>query len=635
VSLSDPSPHVLHQVVFPVDHQALDALGAGSGTGGAASVLPLYVDGPARPDRVLGRTAYLLEDGERVSFAAYFNAFPAGYWQRWTDVQEVTLTVELTGAATVEVFRSDADGRAGQVAREHAAGAGPVRADVSLTGFDDGGWLWFEVTADEGGVQIRSARWVDASAGAQVVPSTASLGITTYNRVESCLGVVRQLGEEPGLVDLVDTVYVVDQGEHPVRGSPGFAAATAGLHDRLALVEQPNLGGSGGFARAQLETIRAGRSDHLVLLDDDVVLEPEAIRRAVAFADRCTVPTIVGAQMFSLPEPTRLYAAAEWVDTRRFFWGPKHAAQTQHDLAASGLRGTAWMHRREDVNYTGWWMCLIPRAVMEKVGLSLPFFIRWDDAEYGLRAGAAGFPTVTLPGAAVWHVPWTHKTDALDWQAYFHQRNRIISALLHSGHRRGGRLIPELLAHQVKQLASMQYSTAELRLLAIADVLDGPDGLHAALPTKTAQARRLRAGFADADVVTGLGSLPPAAGKVRTRGRRTPRWLTAVAGVARQVLPPPPESRRSPQVHLRAAEAHWSQLLKYDSAVVSAADGSGATWYRRDRAMFAGIARRSVALHLRLRREWPRLAAEYRDGLAGLASPAAWHDTFESLRTKG
>ena len=70
--------------------------------------------------------------------------------------------------------------------------------------------------------------------------------------------------------------------------------------------------------------------------------------------------------------------------------------------------------------------------MLDEIGLSLPLFIKWDDSEYGLRAKAAGYPTVTFPGAAVWHVPWTDKNDALDWQAYFHQRNRFIAALLHS-----------------------------------------------------------------------------------------------------------------------------------------------------------------------------------------------------------
>jgi galactofuranosylgalactofuranosylrhamnosyl-N-acetylglucosaminyl-diphospho-decaprenol beta-1,5/1,6-galactofuranosyltransferase len=232
---------------------------------------------------------------------------------------------------------------------------------------------------------------------------------------------------------------------------------------------------------------------------------------------------------------------------------------------------------------------------------------------------------------SVWHVPWTHKTDALDWQAYFHQRNRIVAALLHSPHEHGGLLVADLLAHQVKQLASMQYSTAELRLRAIADVLAGPEALHPALAVKHAEARRLRAGYPDADVRPGPHEFPPVTAPPR-RARRTPLWATAVLGVGRQMLPVSGESRRTPQVYLPAGEAHWSQLLKYDSAVVSTADGSGATWYRRDRGMFTDIARRSLAMHLRLHRAWPRLAAEYRGALTRLAAPEAWQHTFDKER---
>jgi galactofuranosylgalactofuranosylrhamnosyl-N-acetylglucosaminyl-diphospho-decaprenol beta-1,5/1,6-galactofuranosyltransferase len=626
VSLSDAETHLLQRVVLPTG-QVVGPLGGTDASG----VLPLYVDGSAAADRVVGRRGYRVGGGERVSFGSYVNAFAAGYWRRWTDVEQVTLVAETDGAATIELFASDASGRARRVETLRCGGDAAVQATVPLTGFDDGGWLWFDVVAGDADVELRAAAWTaPAPTGAAAAPSsTVSVGITTYNRVDSCLALLRQLGEDPGLLEIVDTVYVVDQGERRIRSAEGFAGATAGLGDRLTVLEQANLGGSGGFARAQLETLRDGRSRHLVLLDDDVVLEPESLRRAVAFADRCTQPTLVGAQMFSLAEPTRLYAMAESVALRTFQWGPAQE-QGQHDLAASGLRDTPWLHRRADGSYNGWWMCLVPREAMEKVGLSLPFFIRWDDAEFGLRAGEAGFPTVTLPGVSVWHVPWTHKTDALDWQAYFHQRNRIVAALLHSPHERGGLLVADLLAHQVKQLASMQYSTAELRLLAMADVLAGPEALHPALATKHVEARRLRDGYPDADVRADPGAFPPAAGT--RRPRRTPLWATAVLGVARQILPVSGESRRTPQVYLPAAEAHWTQLLKYDSAVVSTADGSGATWYRRDREMFADITRRSLAMHLRLFRAWPRLAAEYRGALARLAAPEAWQQTFQSTR---
>ncbi len=155
-------------------------------------------------------------------------------------------------------------------------------------------------------------------------------------------------------------------------------------------------------------------------------------------------------------------------------------------------------------------MCLIPIEVVREIGLSLPLFIKWDDSEYGLRAQAAGYPTVSMPGAAVWHVPWTDKNDALDWQAYFHQRNRFVAALLHSPFPHGGRLIRESLNHQIKHLLAMQYSTVELRHLALEDVLAGPEGLHAQLGSQARRGARVPQGFGR------RRSSPP----TRTRSRR-------------------------------------------------------------------------------------------------------------------
>ena len=67
------------------------------------------------------------------------------------------------------------------------------------------------------------------------------------------------------------------------------------------------------------------------------------------------------------------------------------------------------MHRRIDVDFNGWWMCLIPTSVVREIGLSLPVFITMGRREYGIRARRHGYPTVTLPGAAVWHMPWTEE----------------------------------------------------------------------------------------------------------------------------------------------------------------------------------------------------------------------------------
>ena len=36
-----------------------------------------------------------------------------------------------------------------------------------------------------------------------------------------------------------------------------------------------------------------------------------------------------------------------------------------------------------------------------------------------------------MPGTAIWHMAWSDKDDAIDWQAYFHLRNRLVVAAMH------------------------------------------------------------------------------------------------------------------------------------------------------------------------------------------------------------
>jgi galactofuranosylgalactofuranosylrhamnosyl-N-acetylglucosaminyl-diphospho-decaprenol beta-1,5/1,6-galactofuranosyltransferase len=371
-------------------------------------------------------------------------------------------------------------------------------------------------------------------------------------------------------------------------------------------------------------------------MDDDVVCEPEGIIRAVTFGDLAKRPTIVGGHMFSLYSRSRLHSFGEIIHPWRFWWMTPLDGYPEWDLAARNLRSARWLHKRQDVDFNGWFMCLIPRQVIAEIGLSLPLFIKWDDSEYGLRAKEHGFPTVTFPGAAVWHVPWTDKNDAVDWQAYFHHRNRIVAALLHSAYPRGGRLLRESVNHQIAHLVSMQYSTAELRLMAMEDVLAGPHGLHELLAHRLADVNAFRKQFSDAQLHSDPDDFPPVRRQKPPRKGKsdsevpTRRSLLVTAGLAplRQLRPRRKLAEEYPEVELPAMDAQWFRLARYDSAIVSMNDGTSAALYQRDPDRFRDLVRRTLAIHARYRKEWAALAAEYRAALPEISSPEAWDRTF-------
>ncbi|MBA2956334.1 glycosyltransferase [Nocardioides sp. MAH-18] len=590
------------------------------------------------PDQIVDRHAVCVRRGDRLSFGSYFNAFPASYWRRWTIVEQVRLSVELQGrGASVTVYRSMANGRSQRVESQQVAdGAtgGTFVFDLPLRPFADGGWYWYDVTAGDEDAVV-TATW-DAEVPAERGQSgTVTVTITTMNRPDFCSDLITQLGSEDEVLEILDTVLVVDQGTDKVRGAPGFAAAEKSLDGRLRVIDQGNLGGSGGYARGQLETVKAGASTYALMMDDDVVCEPQSLLRAVAFGDLARRPTIVGGHMFSLYSRSRLHSFGEIIQAWRWWWmSPEHVL-SEWDFAARNLRSTRWLHRRVDVDFNGWFMCLIPRQVLEEVGLSLPVFIKWDDSEFGVRAKRAGYPTVTFPGAAVWHVPWTDKNDALDWQAYFHQRNRLIAALLHSPYKHGGRVLQESVNHSIAHLVSMQYSTAELRQLAIEDVLAGPDGLHAALPNRLAEVNAFRKQYADAQLQPDPDAFPPVRRKPSRRGHaelevpsKKSQLIQAGLMPLRQLRKPRALSREFPEAEIAAMDAKWYRIARYDSAVVSMPDQTSAALYTRDPELYRDLLKRIADLHLKLYRRWPELAAEYREKLPQITSPEAWEETF-------
>ena len=640
----------VHRVVLPVD--------------GDTDVLPLYVDfnpvqrvvqlskralrrgrisapatvpatSPQHSGFITGRNSMTLPEFRRVSLGTCFNAFPASYWRNHTAVETVRLSVDVDAEATVIVYRSSPRGTANRVESTHATQGGEVTFDLPLKSFVDGGWYWFDLVAHGTPVTLKNAGWsVREPEG--FVPGTLSIAVTTFNRPDYALRHIGTLAGDADVVKILDRFILVDQGTDKVRAQPQFEAQAAVLGDRLRVVEQGNIGGSGGFSRGMDETLKDGRSKYVMLLDDDVSIETEGILRAVNFADFTRTPTIVGGHMFNLYERSVLHTYGEQVDDARYFWRPAVNTKEAHDFGASNLRTTPWMHRRIDVDYNGWWMCMIPTSIVREVGYALPVFIKWDDAEYGIRAKEHGITTVTLPGAAVWHMPWSEKDDTIDWQAYYHQRNRWVAALSHSPRKKGGRMPFESIAVDVRHLISMQYSAVEVRLKALEDVLDGPDHLHATIADRLEWVRKARAGFTDARITADLHSFPRVLRSGEVDADHEPNYVAeslvrAATGLLRQLRPVRGDAMANPEVAVPAVEARWWRLASLDSALVSSSDGSGASWYKRDRKQFGRMLLRTVRLHMKLMAEWDNNARRYKDALPEFTGQDAWRDTFRAV----
>ena len=88
----------------------------------------------------------------------------------------------------------------------------------------------------------------------------------------------------------------------------------------------------------------------------------------------------------------------------------------------------------------------------KKFGLSLPFFIKYDDVEYCIRACKN---IVLLNGVGVWHEAFDIKSTS-DLE-YYHRRNELILASIYSPKQNAFSYFRKLIFETAKLLVCMKY----------------------------------------------------------------------------------------------------------------------------------------------------------------------------------
>ncbi|MCW2722599.1 MAG: glycosyltransferase [Pseudonocardia sp.] len=564
-----------------------------------------------------------LSPGSRVHTNTYFGRFHATYWQRWTPVTEVEVEAVVTGSGRVRLMASDTNKvwRVAAVADVEDVVEQKVRFVAPIDRFLDGGGMWLELTTEIDGMSVSDVRW--SVVAVRPVPRT-DLVICTYNRVDDCLNTLQSLADDPGALALVGTVEVVDQGSDPLESRERFLDVAAALGEHLRYVRQPNLGGAGGFTRGLFDATAGAPEEQsdILLMDDDVMLEPEIVVRLTSFAASTATPMIIGGQMLNLLHPGHLHVSAERADPEKLVNGLEIAGALREAylLGLDERNLPINQERRVDAEYNGWWSCLIPAAIVREIGYPLPVFFQWDDVEYGYRARAHGFPTVTLPGAGVWHADFGWK-DWDEWHRYFNLRNALIMAALHTDF--STKRVITRVGHLLSTyLIAMHYGLTATLLQAVEDFLDGPEILDDGSVAAAAEIRRIRAAYPET-IVHPMSEMSDDFRDlqiVRAANEPGNLWLTFAKRAAYHVLGRAPHGTGT----VAAGDAHWWHVSLFDRAVVTDMGETGVRIRQRDPERVKTLAKRGLVAMRRLRSEGPAVAQRYRDDMGRLTSRANW-----------
>lgn len=417
-----------------------------------------------------------------VDFFTYFNACSLAKWKKYAGIKRVYLHLEFANeainkeyACTIQFFgRSYLDSAASSL-------ASGVRLTSTMGKTKENGSLVFDLLIPEtdyevigfaldvrGGVVLGKAYYYARVAEEQINPVKIALCTTTFLKEDYIIPNIELVKNEVLAADDVIAknfhMFVIDNGR--------TLDAEALSDEGVTVLPNPNVGGSGGFARGMMEAMKHDENfTHVLLMDDDVSISTESLRRTFNLLSLATGKyknAFINGAMLVAEEPNRQFEDVSYVVNSGAYASVKsnkyYMDQQQYIV------------RNEHIDveipkaYGAWWFSCIPVSAIEQVGLPLPLFVRCDDVEYGMRAKPI---YMTMNGICVWHDGFMGRSRA-SVDSYQYVRNFLIMIAMTDCSSQDLFMLRMERALRL-QLRVMSYDAADLILDGIADYLKGPD----------------------------------------------------------------------------------------------------------------------------------------------------------------
>jgi GT2 family glycosyltransferase len=402
-------------------------------------------------------------------------------------------------------------------------------------------------------------------------------------------------------------VFVVDNAQNVTFDTPADAP--------LQVVPNGNLGGAGGFARGLIELRKQGWATHVLFMDDDITLEPEALVRTMAlFANARDPKLCVHGAMLSEERPWLQFEAGSEYSFRSIY--PLQALGREDDLRKREL---AVVDAPEiPFDYTAWWYTAFPISITNEN--PLPVFVRGDDVAFGLMH--TGKHSVTLNGVIVWHADFGLKNNPSS--LFYESRNLALVDTLVFDEHHWWNLAYRFASFGFRNLFSMRYSSTEYMLKGLDAFLAGPSEWmkidHAALHDELRKCAEEK----PAPLTAELAAIEPR--KRRPKALRAFGFLFAVVSVGGYIIPRP--------LRLRGYG-----VGPIDARAVGVATLRNRILYRHDRIADGYVVERDTKRFFSLLGQvaksitaiafsYGRLKREYRAAYPEMVSTAAWEARF-------
>ncbi len=221
----------------------------------------------------------------------------------------------------------------------------------------------------------------------------------------------------------------------------GSATAIRAAFPDVQIIElTENLGYAGNNNVGIIEAV-AQEADWVFVLNEDTILDPECLAEMVRTGERDPKIGIVGPMVYHYDEPDLIQSAGGALSAN---WDSQHIAQNEED------RGQ--FPQPHLVDWISGCAIMVRTNVIEAVGpLDERFFYYWEETEWCLRAGRAGWQVMHVPAAKLWHKGVQRDYRPGPNVTYYSTRNRF---LMMSKHRAPLRIWLAVWAQNLRTLTS-------------------------------------------------------------------------------------------------------------------------------------------------------------------------------------